>query len=65
MYMAIQMAVIDRIMKVDFMGPVALTKAILPYMVQQRSGHIVVTSSTQGMETKEGWLVVQYWCERA
>jgi NADP-dependent 3-hydroxy acid dehydrogenase YdfG len=44
------MAVVDRIMKVDFMGPVALTKAVLPYMVQQRSGHIAVTSSTQGME---------------
>ena len=35
-------------MKVNFFGPVALTKAVLPYMLKQGKGHIVVMSSMQG-----------------
>ncbi|XP_006006985.1 dehydrogenase/reductase SDR family member 7B isoform X2 [Latimeria chalumnae] len=36
------------VMETNYFGPVALTKAILPSMVQRRRGHIVVISSIQG-----------------
>lgn len=38
----------ERIMKVNFFGTVALTKAVLPEMLKRRSGHIVVVSSIMG-----------------
>ena len=37
-----------RIMEVDYFGPVALTKLVLPRMIEQQSGHLVVTSSVAG-----------------
>lgn len=37
-----------RIMEVNFFGQVALTKSVLPVMLKQRSGHIVVMSSIAG-----------------
>ena len=37
-----------RIMEIDFFAPVALTQAVLPSMLQRRSGQIVVTSSVVG-----------------
>ena len=37
-----------RIMEVDFFGPVALTKLVLPRMVEQQSGLLIVTSSVAG-----------------
>jgi len=37
-----------RIMEVDFFGPVALTKLMLPRMVAQQGGHLIVTSSVAG-----------------
>ncbi|PWH84794.1 SDR family oxidoreductase [Brumimicrobium oceani] len=37
-----------RIMEVNYFGNIALTKAVLPYMQKQKSGHIVVTSSIAG-----------------
>jgi len=37
-----------RIMEVDFFAPVALTKLVLPQMMSQGDGHIVVTSSVAG-----------------
>jgi short-subunit dehydrogenase len=37
-----------RVMEVDFFGPVALTKLVLPRMIEQQSGHLVVTSSVAG-----------------
>jgi len=37
-----------RVMAINFMSPVALTKAVLPGMVQRGGGHIVVISSVQG-----------------
>jgi short-subunit dehydrogenase len=37
-----------RIMEVDFFGPIALTKLILPRFIQQQSGHFIVTSSVAG-----------------
>lgn len=38
-----------RIMEVDFFGPVALTKAVLPHMLAQRSGQMVAVSSVVGL----------------
>ena len=37
-----------RIMEVDFFAPVALTKLVLPRLIEQKSGHLVVTSSVAG-----------------
>lgn len=40
---------VDRkIMEIDYFGTVALTKAVAPYMVNQKAGHFVVTSSLVG-----------------
>jgi short-subunit dehydrogenase len=37
-----------RVMEVDYFAPVALTKLVLPRMMEQRSGHLIVTSSVAG-----------------
>jgi short-subunit dehydrogenase len=37
-----------RIMEVNYFGQVALTKAVLPFMLQQKDGHLVVLSSLTG-----------------
>ena len=37
-----------RLMEVDVIGQIALTKCVLPVMLDQRSGHIAVTSSVAG-----------------
>ncbi|GAB3028304.1 SDR family oxidoreductase [Spirosoma pulveris] len=43
-----------RIMEVNFFGMIALTKAVLPLMLTQGSGHFVVTSSVAGkLATKQ------------
>lgn len=42
------MAVYRQIMEVDVLGQIALTKAVLPVMQEQGSGHIAVTSSVAG-----------------
>jgi len=42
------MSVYRRLMEVDVLGQIALTKAVLPLMLEQGSGHIVVTSSVAG-----------------
>lgn len=40
---------IDRkLMEINFFGTIALTKSVLPYMIKQQSGNIVVTSSIAG-----------------
>jgi dehydrogenase/reductase SDR family protein 7B len=38
-----------RIMDVDYFGQIILTKAVLPTMIQQGSGHFVVTTSVMGI----------------
>ncbi|XP_020864106.1 dehydrogenase/reductase SDR family member 7B isoform X5 [Phascolarctos cinereus] len=37
-----------KVMETNYFGPVALTKAILPSMIEKKRGHIVVISSIQG-----------------
>jgi short-subunit dehydrogenase len=37
-----------RIFEINYFGTIALTKAILPYMIQNKSGHILATSSITG-----------------
>ena len=40
---------VDRqVMEVDYFGPIALTKLVLPNMIERKSGHLVVTSSVAG-----------------
>ncbi|XP_044289053.1 dehydrogenase/reductase SDR family member 7B isoform X2 [Varanus komodoensis] len=40
---------VDRkVMETNYFGPIALTKALLPSMIQRRKGHIVAISSVQG-----------------
>jgi dehydrogenase/reductase SDR family protein 7 len=42
------MAVYRRLMEVDVLGQIALTKAVLPVMLEQGAGHIAVTASVAG-----------------
>lgn len=42
------MAVYQKLMDVDVMGQIALTKAVLPHMLEQGSGHLAVTASVAG-----------------
>jgi short-subunit dehydrogenase len=42
------MSVYQRIFEVDVLGQIALTKAVLPLMLEQGSGHITITSSVAG-----------------
>lgn len=41
-------SVYRRLMEVNFFGPEALTRAVLPAMLEKKSGHIVVISSVAG-----------------
>ncbi len=43
-----QVAVDERIMRVNYLGAVALTKGLLPAMVARRRGHLVVVTSLVG-----------------
>lgn len=40
--------VVRTVMEINFFGTVALTKAVLPSMIERGSGHIIVTSSVMG-----------------
>lgn len=42
------LSVYRRLMDVDVMGQIALTKAVLPHMLERGNGHIAVTSSVAG-----------------
>lgn len=43
-----ELPVLRRVMEINFFGTAALTKAVLPSMLERKSGHIVVTSSVMG-----------------
>jgi NADP-dependent 3-hydroxy acid dehydrogenase YdfG len=43
-----ELSVYRRLLEVDVLGQIALTRAVLPVMLKQRSGHIAVTSSVAG-----------------
>jgi dehydrogenase/reductase SDR family member 7B len=40
--------IVERLMRVNFLGPVALTQAVVPGMVERGRGQVVVTSSLLG-----------------
>jgi short-subunit dehydrogenase len=42
------MAIDRRIMEINYFGNIALSKAVLPYFKNQKSGHIIVISSISG-----------------
>lgn len=42
------LSVYQTLLEVDVMGQIALTKAVLPHMLERRSGHLAVTSSVAG-----------------
>lgn len=42
------METIRRLMEINFFGSIGLTKAVLPGMIEQQSGHVVVISSVMG-----------------
>ncbi|MFH0911077.1 MAG: SDR family oxidoreductase [Planctomycetota bacterium] len=42
------LAVVERILSVNFLGAVALTRAVLPHMIEQGGGHIAVVTSVLG-----------------
>ena len=39
----------EKIMKVNYTGTIALTKALLPHFIERQQGHIVVTTSIVGL----------------
>lgn len=43
-----EMDTIRRLMEINFFGSVALTRFVLPHMMEKKSGHIIVTSSVAG-----------------
>ena len=43
------LAIDRKIMEVNYFGNIAITKAVLPYMIQQQSGHIATVSSIVGV----------------
>lgn len=57
------MAAYRQIMEVDFFAPVALTKALLPGMVERGTGHVVVVSSVFGyiaMARRSGYAAAKH-----
>lgn len=42
------MSIDRKIMEINYFGTIALTKAVLPYMIKHKSGHILATSSISG-----------------
>lgn len=43
-----QMDVVRKVMEVNFFGTVAITREVLPAMIERGKGHIIVTSSVMG-----------------
>ena len=49
-----EMEVYEKIMRLDILSVIALTKAVLPIMIKQNSGHIAATSSVAGKVATPG-----------
>lgn len=43
-----ELSVYQKLLDVDVMGQIALTKAVLPHMLDRKSGHLAVTASVAG-----------------
>jgi short-subunit dehydrogenase len=43
-----ELSVYQKLMDVDFFSTVAITKAVLPHMIRQQSGHFIIISSVAG-----------------
>lgn len=43
-----EMETYRRLMEINYFGSVALTKAVLPHMIERKAGHIITTSSVAG-----------------
>jgi short-subunit dehydrogenase len=59
-------SVYRELMEVDFFAPVALTQALLPRMIERRSGRIVVVSSVAGKigaPLRTGYCAAKHACE--
>ncbi|MGY0392586.1 SDR family oxidoreductase [Bizionia sp. KMM 8389] len=41
-------SVVKKLIEIDYLGPVALSKALLPYFIKQQSGHFVTVTSLMG-----------------
>lgn len=46
--METEMETYRRLMEINYFGSIALTKAVLPHMIEKKSGHIITTSSVAG-----------------
>ena len=46
--LATELSTYRKLFEIDVLAPIALTKAVLPIMIEQQSGHILVTSSVAG-----------------
>ena len=44
-----EVSVYSRLLKVNYLGCVELTRHILPHMITRGEGHVVVVSSVQGL----------------
>ena len=56
-------AVDDLLMRTNYLGPVALTKALLPHMIARRRGHFVVVTSVLsrvGMPTRSAYCASKF-----
>ena len=42
------MEVDEAMVNINIFGPISLTKAVLPHMIKQKAGQVVVTSSVAG-----------------
>jgi len=57
------MAVYQKLMDVDVMGQIALTKAVLPHMLERGSGHLAVTASVAakvGVPLRTGYCAAKH-----
>lgn len=57
------LSVYQKLLDVDVMGQIALTKAVLPHMLERQSGHLAVTASVAGKvgaRTRTGYCAAKH-----